>query len=108
MKMLGKMAAATLIAVLLATPGTALAVDDYDDSQSNPFRLIAYVLHPIGYAAEWLFTRPFYRVVSQEDLEPIFGHVPHEGFDYETYIEGLSTGVAIDTGTARIDERHKR
>lgn len=92
--MLRNSVVAALLVSLLATP--ALAVDDYDDSQANPFRIIAYVLHPIGYVTEWLFTRPLYRLVSQDDLEPIFGHVPHEGFDYESYTEGLATGVAID------------
>ncbi|HAC80495.1 MAG: hypothetical protein P8K76_12165 [Candidatus Binatia bacterium] len=106
MKMLRKIAAAVMVVMLLAAP--ARAVDDYDDSQSNPFRIIAYVLHPIGYAVEWLFTRPFYRLVSQDDLEPIFGHVPHEGFDYESYSEGLSTGVAIGGNSDTIAERSHR
>ena len=73
-----------------------------------PFRLIAYILHPIGYGIEWLFTRPFYRLVSQEDLEPIFGHVPHEGYDYESYTEGLSTGAAIGGNADTLAERTRR
>lgn len=106
MKSLRSMVAAGLIFSLLATP--ALAVDDYDDSQSNPLRIIAYVLHPVGYAVEWLFTRPFHRLVSEDDLEPIFGHVPHEGFDYESYTEGLATGVTIDSPHGTIAERSQR
>ncbi len=106
MKMLRKIAAAGMVVMLLAAP--ARAVDDYDDSQSNPLRIIAYVLHPVGYAVEWLFMRPFYRVVSQEDLAPIFGHVSHEGFDYESYTEGLATGAAIGGNTDTIAERSER
>ncbi len=79
---------------LLAAP--AAAIDDYDDSQSNPLRLLAYALHPVGFLTEWLITQPIHRLVAQEDLEPVFGHVPHKGYDYETYVEGLSTGAVIE------------
>ncbi len=91
--MRGLFTALALVA-LLATPAAAL--DDYDDSQSNPLRLIAYALHPVGFLAEWLVTRPIHRLVAQDDLEPVFGHVPHQGYDYENYVEGLSTGAVID------------
>lgn len=89
-----RVAAACGLFLALAQP--AAAVDAYDDSQANPLRLVAYVLHPVGFLAEWLVTRPLHRVFSQEDLEPISGHVPHQGFDYETYTEGLSTGVSYE------------
>jgi hypothetical protein len=52
--------------------------DDYDDSQSHPLRLAAYILHPIGYTLEWLVTRPFHELVAQPDLAPVFGHTSHE------------------------------
>ena len=83
-----------LLTALTAVP--VRAMDDYDDSQSNPLRLAAYLLHPVGFVAEWLVLRPFHRIVAQDDMEAIFGHVPHEGFDYETYTEGLSTGVTYE------------
>lgn len=51
--------------------------DGYDDSQAHPLRLAAYALHPVGYALEWLVTRPIHAVVSQPELERIFGHRPH-------------------------------
>jgi len=91
---------AGLLVALVALP--ARAVDRYDDSQANPLRLAAYLVHPIGFLAEWLVTRPFHRIVSQDDLEPVFGHIPHEGFDYETYTEGLSTGVTYELPDAPI------
>jgi len=94
--------AALALVVALASP--ALAVDRYDDGQAHPLRLVAYVLHPIGYLGEWLITRPFHRLVSQEDLEPVFGHTPHAGFDYETYTEGLSTGASYEAPYAPIEE----
>jgi len=51
--------------------------DEYDDSQSHPLRIIAYLIHPVGYTLEWLVTRPFHEIVAQPDLEPIFGHDAH-------------------------------
>jgi hypothetical protein len=82
--------------MVLALAAPASAVDAYDDGQANPLRIAAYIVHPVAYLAEWLVLRPFHRIVSQEDLEPISGHVPHEGFDYESYTEGLSTGVTYE------------
>ena len=87
---------AAAIGLVFALAGPASAVDAYDDGQAHPLRLAAYLLHPIGYLGEWLVTRPLHRIFSQDDLEPISGHVPHQGFDYETYTEGLSTGVSYE------------
>ena len=87
---------AVAFALVLALAAPAAAVDAYDDGQTNPLRIAAYIIHPVAFLAEWLVARPFHRLVSQEDLEPISGHVPHEGFDYETYTEGLSTGVTYE------------
>jgi len=66
---------------------TARAHDAYDDSESHPLRLAAYALHPVGFALEWLFTRPLHFVVSNPGLDRVFGHVPHESpfGGYEPY-----------------------
>ena len=56
----------------------AMGADDYDDSQSHPLRLAAYIIHPIGFTLEWLVTRPFHELVAQPDLGPVFGHTSHE------------------------------
>lgn len=77
-----------LMAVWLASvPVRATAHDTYDDSESNPLRLAAYAVHPVGVALEWLLMRPIHFVVSQPELEPVFGHVPHENpfGSYEPY-----------------------
>ena len=68
------------LALLLLTwmPLRASAHDAYDDSESHPLRLVAYVIHPIGFALEWLVMRPIHFVVSQPQLEPVSGHGPHE------------------------------
>ncbi len=67
-----------MMAVAAMGPTTAWAHDAYDDSQSNPVRLLAYGIHPIGYALEWLVTRPIHFAVSSPQLERVFGHGPHE------------------------------
>lgn len=52
--------------------------DEYDDSQSHPLRVAAYLAHPIGWLAEWLIYRPFHLIVSgTEPQEAFFGHRPH-------------------------------
>ena len=40
------------------------APDEYDDSQSNPFRVAAYLLNPAGFILEWTVFRPFHFLVS--------------------------------------------
>lgn len=63
--------------MLGARPGLA-APDEYDDSQSHPLRVAAYLLHPIGWLTEWIIYRPFHLLVSAtEPQEAFFGHHPH-------------------------------
>ena len=58
-------------------PGFA-APDQYDDSQSNPFRVVAYLLYPAAFVTEWTIFRPFHWLVSATPAqEAVFGHVPH-------------------------------
>lgn len=66
------------IASTLAFTTAARAHDAYDDSEANPLRLVAYAVYPVGWALEWLVTRPIHFFVSQPPMEPVFGHVPHE------------------------------
>ena len=72
-------AAALLALVLACTAGPAFAVaDEYDETQSHPLRVAAYLVHPIGYTAEWLIFRPFHYLVSRPYLDAVFGHRTHE------------------------------
>ena len=75
-------AALTIVLSLAAGPATA-APDDYDDTQSNPLRVAAYLVYPVGYALEWAIFRPFHYLVSRPALEPWFGHRPHG--EYRAY-----------------------
>ena len=71
-------AAVAFTMVLALTAGPAAAVpDDYDDSQSHPLRVAAYLFSPIGYTAEWLIFRPIHYIVSRPYLDRIFGHRSH-------------------------------
>jgi len=71
---------AGMLAVILASavaPAHAVP-DDYEDSQSHPIRVAAYLIHPVGFTIEWLVFRPFHYVVSRPLLNRVFGHRPHE------------------------------
>ena len=56
-----------LVMILCLTLGPKLSIaapDEYDDSQSNPFRIAAYLLNPAGFILEWTVFRPFHFLVS--------------------------------------------
>jgi outer membrane protein OmpA-like peptidoglycan-associated protein len=67
----------TIWTAVSATPAFP-APDEYDDSQSHPLRIAAYLLHPAAWLVEWTVFRPFHFLVSAtEPQEAIFGHHPH-------------------------------
>jgi hypothetical protein len=80
-------ASVVVAAGLVGAPCVALAHDAYDDSQSHPLRIAAYGLHAAGYLVEYVVFRPLHFVVSNPQLEPVFGHGPHESpfGDYAPY-----------------------
>lgn len=51
--------------------------DEYDDSQSHPFRVAAYLVHPVGVALEWVIFRPFHYFISMPYVAEATGHHPH-------------------------------
>jgi outer membrane protein OmpA-like peptidoglycan-associated protein len=62
-----------------ASPSVASAgADAYDESQSNPLRIVAYLVHPVGRVLEWTVARPLHWLTSATpEQEYIFGHRPH-------------------------------
>ena len=71
---LWKSVVAAGLGVVLFAGFVQAAYDDYDDyTDSHPLRLIAYVLHPVGYTIEWLAMRPIHALVTQPELQPVFG-----------------------------------
>ena len=66
---------AALLGAVLAASGRPAMADDYDDKSSgHPLRIIAYVLHPVGVAIDYLVLRPAHWLGSHEPLKTIFGH----------------------------------
>ena len=64
--------ALVMMGVASATPVRA---DDYDEKSSgHPVRIIAYLLHPVGVAIDYLILRPAHWLGSREPLKTIFGH----------------------------------
>lgn len=64
--------ALAVIGLAAASPSRA---DDYDEKSSgHPLRILAYVLHPVGVAIDYLVLRPAHWLGSQEPLKTIFGH----------------------------------
>ena len=62
----------TSVAVFVS-PGTS--ADEYDEKSSgHPLRIVAYVLHPVGVAIDYLLLRPAHWLGSHEPLKTIFGH----------------------------------
>jgi hypothetical protein len=76
-RLAGGAAAAALLALLLLAvfaPRPA-AADEYDpEDAGNPVRIIAYALHPIGVAFDWLVMRPARWVVEREPFRTLFGN----------------------------------
>lgn len=66
-----------LSSVFFSVPRQARA-DEYDDSQSHPLRVVAYIVNPVGVLIEWVAARPFHFLVSATpELEYLYGHRPH-------------------------------
>jgi len=49
-------------------------IGHYEDAFSNPLRLAYYLLHPVGFTAEWLIMRPFHYLISRPYLDKFFGY----------------------------------
>ena len=68
-------AALLLSAFLVSIAATPALSDDYDPKMAgHPLRFVAYVLHPIGVAIDYLILRPAHWLVSHEPMQTLFGH----------------------------------
>ena len=66
------------VSLALSAKTTFAAADEYDDSQSHPLRILAYLAYPAAFLVEWTVFRPFHYLVSAtEPQEAFFGHTPH-------------------------------
>jgi hypothetical protein len=81
-----RLAAAAMFAITLAVTAPVVVhaeqteaigeLDTYEDAFSNPLRLAYYLLHPVGFTAEWLVMRPLHYLMSRPYLDRFFGYVP--------------------------------
>ena len=63
-----------VLALAAGMPGDARA-DEHDSRRAgHPVRIVAYLLHPVGVALDWLIVRPAHWVVEREPFRTIFGH----------------------------------
>ena len=82
--------AGALAAALLATAVPARA-DDYDSGHAgHPLRIIAYALHPVGVAIDYLLMRPAHWLVHKEPAKTIF----------DAWLAPLRTVMTLASGTA--------
>jgi len=97
------------LVVGLVVASDARAHDAYDDTQSHPLRLLAYALHPAGFALEWAFTRPIHFLVSTPGLDRVFGHTPHrEARIALPFHIGLDTGLVYGNKLSCLDVDGRR
>ena len=69
-----RLVAAAVAAALVGSVSPA-AADDYDPSRAgHPLRIIAYALHPVGVAFDYLLFRPAHWIGHREPIRTIFGH----------------------------------
>jgi hypothetical protein len=65
-----------VVALSLAAP--VAQADEYErDRSGHPVRILAYLLHPIGVALDYLVMRPAHWLGHQEPFQTIFGHEEH-------------------------------
>ena len=63
------------LAGALALVAAPAAADEYDARRAgHPLRVVAYVLHPIGFALDYLLFRPAQWVGSLPGVRTVFGH----------------------------------
>jgi hypothetical protein len=71
-----RVAALVLLALSLslAAPHAARA-DEYEaDRAGHPVRILAYLLHPVGVALDYLVMRPAHWLGHHEPFRTLFGH----------------------------------
>lgn len=65
---------AALAAVLLSAAGPA-AADRYEAERAgHPLRILAYLVHPVGVAVDYLVLRPAHWLGNHEPFSTVFGH----------------------------------
>lgn len=64
-----------LAAVLTVVGAAPAGAHDHDPEEAgHPLRIVAYALHPVGVALDWLIMRPAHWVGHHEPFRTLFGH----------------------------------
>jgi hypothetical protein len=67
--------ASTVLGLALLGQATPAAADEYDPTYAgHPVRIIAYIVHPVGVALDYLIFRPAHWLGMHEPWKTIFGH----------------------------------
>jgi hypothetical protein len=67
--------ASAVLGLALLGQSTPAAADEYDPTYAgHPVRIIAYIVHPVGVALDYLLFRPAHWVGMHEPWKTIFGH----------------------------------
>jgi hypothetical protein len=81
-----RIAAALLVGALALCFAPLASAHRYDRRNSDMWlRYVAHMLHPVGIAVEYVAFRPFHWLVSQPDLDIVFGHTVTEDVTYDYY-----------------------
>ena len=66
---------ATLLAVVALVGASPALADEHDpNTAGHPLRIVAYLLHPVGVAIDYLIMRPAHWLVEHEPFKTAFGH----------------------------------
>jgi hypothetical protein len=90
--------AAVTLTSLMAGPAAA---DDYEPSRAgHPLRVIAYLLHPVGVALDYLVMRPAHWLGSQEPTRTIVGHEESRREEVEHAAEHAAEAARAESAPA--------
>jgi hypothetical protein len=74
-RLAARLTAALAVVALLGVGAAPARADEHDPQRAaHPLRVLAYAVHPIGVALDWLIVRPAHWVVEREPFKTIFGH----------------------------------
>ena len=97
---MNKKAAVLLLTLALIGLSVPSRADRYNRATGdNPARLVAYALHPLGLAVEFVVMRPVHWVVSQPHLDIVFGHesaVEQDGTYFEWKHGNFKPSIAAE------------
>jgi len=66
---------ALVLSLSLLAPVPTAEADEYESDRSgHPVRVLAYLLHPVGVALDYLVMRPAHWLGHHEPFRTLFGH----------------------------------